>query len=161
MVFGTSEGSAGFPDKINRLCDRLGEGDGYINRGAGPHRKKDDKLDVVAWKPFADRREGKLIAFGQCKTGTNWKDQVSQLRPNGFCSKWFQSPPVLDPVRMFFISEALSSVGWRNESVDAGLIFDRCRIVDYCDDLEDALLQRLEKWTTAAARAAGLTNSPS
>ena len=156
MIFGTSEDSSDFPAKIDILCQMLEEGGGFVERGAGARRMKDDKLDVVAWTPFADRREGKLIAFGQCKTGTNWKSQVTQLQPNNFCSKWFRDQPTLIPVRMFFISEALSSVDWRNESVDAGLLFDRCRIVDFCSGLDSDLLLSLRHWTTAAAIATGL-----
>ncbi|MDE2842677.1 MAG: hypothetical protein OXN21_04760 [Chloroflexota bacterium] len=156
MIFGTSEDSPDFPAKINLLCHRLEEGGGFVERGANARRMKDDKLDVVAWTPFADRREAKLIAFGQCKTGTNWISQVTQLQPDKFCSKWFQSQPAVNPVRMFFISEALSSVDWRNQSVDAGLLFDRCRIIDYCVGLDGAILQSLGNWTTAAAKATGL-----
>lgn len=156
MIFGTSEDSSDFPTKINDLCQRLGEGDGFANRSANARRMKDDKLDVVAWTPFADRREAKLIAFGQCKTGTSWKNQVTQLQPDNFCSKWFQSQPLVNPVRMFFISEALSSVDWRNQSVDAGLLFDRCRIVDFCGGLENDLFLSLQEWTAAAAIATGL-----
>ena len=156
MIFGTSEDSSDFPAKIDILCQMLEEGGGFVERGAGARRMKDDKLDVVAWTPFADRREGKLIAFGQCKTGTNWKSQVTQIQPDNFCSKWFRDQPTLIPVRMFFISEALSSVDWRNESVDAGLLFDRCRIVDFCSGLDSDLLLSLRHWTTAAAIATGL-----
>ena len=156
MIFGTSEDSPDFPAKIDILCRKLEEGDGFLARNGNARRMKDDKLDVVAWTPFADRREAKLIAFGQCKTGTNWRSQVTQLQPDKFCSKWFQSQTAVIPVRMFFISEALSSVNWRNESVDAGLLFDRCRIIDFCDGLDGALLQSLESWTTAAAKATGL-----
>ena len=156
IVFGTAEGASDFPDKINSLCDSLGEGGGFVERGGSWRRKKDDKLDIVAWKPFTDHREGKLIAFGQCKTGTNWKDLVSQLQPVAFCSKWFHSQPILTPVRMFFVSEALSSVDWRNESVDAGLIFDRCRIVDFCDEISQDLFGEIAAWTKAAAQATEL-----
>ena len=156
MIFGTSEDSPDFPTKVNILCQRLEEGGGFVQLGANPRRMKDDKLDVVAWIPFADRREAKLIAFGQCKTGTSWKTQVTQLQPDSFCKKWFRSQLAVNPVRMFFISESLSSIDWRNQSVDAGLLFDRCRIVDFCDRLDNDLLLRLGKWTTAAAIATGL-----
>ena len=156
IVFGTAEDASDFPAKINSLCDSLEEGGGFVERGGSSRRKKDDKLDVVAWKPFIDRREGKLIAFGQCKTGTNWKDHVSQLQPAAFCSKWFHSQPILTPVRMFFVSEALSSVDWRNESVDAGLIFDRCRIIDFCHEISEDVLVKITAWTEAAAQSTEL-----
>ena len=158
IVFGTAEDASDFPNKVDSLCKRLGEGEGFTKGGRRSRYKKDDKLDVVAWKAFTDRREGKLIAFGQCKTGTNWKDHVSQLQPDVFCRKWFQLQPVLMPVRMFFISEALSSVDWGDYSVEAGLLFDRCRIVDFCDDINGGLSAKLESWTGAAAEATDLLN---
>ena len=158
FVFGTAEKDSDFPEKVNHLCTSLGEGGGFKDHSGVSRRKLDDKLDVVAWKPFEDRREGKLIAFGQCKTGTNWTSELSQLWPDHFCSNWFISQPVLTPVRMFFISEALPSLGWRYESMRAGLLFDRCRIIDFCNITDDALLDKLGAWTGAAAEATGLPN---
>ena len=156
MVFGTAEEADGFSDKVDELCKRLGEGGGFRNQGGGPLHQKDDKLDVVAWKSFADRRDGKLIVFGQCKTGTNWKDHVTQLQPDKFCSKWFETQPAVNPVRTFFVSEALSGVGWRNSTVDAGLLFDRCRIVDFSDEVSEQVLGMIAAWTDAAAQATEL-----
>lgn len=156
MVFGTADGTTGFSDKVDDLCRRLGEGGGFRNQGGGPLHQKDDKLDVVAWKSFADRRDGKLIVFGQCKTGTNWKDHVTQLQPDKFCSKWFETQPAVNPVRTFFVSEALSGVGWRNSTVDAGLLFDRCRIVDFSDEVSEQVLGMIAAWTDAAAQATEL-----
>ena len=85
IVFGTAAGSANFPGKVNDLCKRIKEGDGYVNRGEDPPSEQDGKLDIVAWKHFKDRLPGKLIAFGQCKTGTNYKDKLTQLQPDSFC----------------------------------------------------------------------------
>ena len=158
MVFGTAEDSSDFPGKIENLCKELGEGAGFSAQEGGARQKKDDKLDIVAWKPFTDQREGKLIAFGQCKTGTNWKSYVSQLQPDKFCSKWFRSQPSLIPLRMFFVSEALSSVDWRNDSVDAGLLFDRCRIVDFAEEIDTTLTVDLQNWTRVAGEATDLPN---
>ena len=156
LVFGTAEGDTDFPGKVNCLCQRLEEGGGYLKTKGRAPRKKDDKLDIVAWKPFSDRREGKLIAFGQCKTGTSWRSDTSQLQPHAFCGKWFNSQPVLTPLRMFFVSEALSIVDWREQAFNAGLLFDRCRLVDYSNRIDDALLRKIEVWTRAAANATGL-----
>ena len=155
IVFGTADGASDFMGKVDDLCRKLREG-GKSRNSDGSRRQKDAKLDVVAWKPFTDQREGKLIAFGQCKTGTNWKGQVTQLQPDAFCSNWFESQPALTPIRMFFISEALSSVGWRNNAVNAGLLFDRCRIVDFSSEVSEQLLDQIAVWTDAAAKATGL-----
>ena len=157
LVFGTASGNANFEEKVNNLCFHLGEGDGFKdNSGLGRRTAKDGKLDVVVWTHFTDGLPGKLIAFGQCKTGTNYKDNLTQLQPDSFCKKWLQSPLILTPVRMFFVAEALSRSRW-NASYDAGLLFDRCRIVDYCDDVSSDVLKKVMVWTEAAAEESELS----
>jgi len=69
--FGTSI-SGGFKDKVNELCRKIGEGAGYCLPAQTSRSTRDGKLDTVCWVPFSDERQGKLIVFGQCKTGTNW-----------------------------------------------------------------------------------------
>jgi len=156
VVFGAVAGAAGFSDKVDHLCRKIKEGNGFMSRSNASSNQKDGKLDVVAWKPFVDKSAGQLIIFGQCKTGTNYKDSLSQLQPDSFCRKWFQSFPAVPPIRAFFVSEALSRSNWYNDISDAGLLFDRCRIVEVCDDISEDVLKRVKCWTSAAAKAAGL-----
>lgn len=156
LVFGTAAGGADFPGKVDELCRRIGEGGGFALRDRVSPDRRDGKLDVIAWKPFSDGMEGKLIAFGQCKTGTGYKRSLTQLQPDSFCGKWMRSIPVLNPVRMFFVSEFLSRRDWVGEGFDGGLVFDRCRIVDFCRGARGAVLDELAAWTEAAASAAGL-----
>ena len=153
LVFGTAAGRTDFPGKINDLCQHMKEGGGFMDHDEVPPAENDGKLDVVAWKHFADGLPGKLIAFGQCKTGTSYKDTLPQLQPDSFCKKWLKSFPVLTPVRMFFVAEAVSRQRWRSTSIDAGLLFDRCRIVDFCDDISRGVLAKVKAWTAAAAKA--------
>ena len=150
VVFGTASGAADFPGKVNDLCTQMKEGGQFYNHSGAQSNEQDGKLDVVAWKHFADRLPGKLIAFGQCKTGTNYKDTLTQLQPDSFCRKWLRSSPALTPVRMFFVAEAKSRIDWYSASSDAGLLFDRCRIVDYCDDISEDVLKKVVVWTKAA-----------
>lgn len=156
IVFGTAAGQTGFRAKVDELCKRLKEGGGFINRGGGPMNVRDGKLDVAVWKHFTDGMQGKLVAFGQCKTGTNYRDELTQLQPDSFCTKWFRSSLILSPVRMFFVSEALSRGHWFNMASDAGLLFDRCRIVDFSEDICIEVLSEVKAWTQAAAQATGL-----
>ena len=158
FVFGTANQQPGFLGKVNDLCGQLGEGGGFVNRNATMTTAQDGKLDVVAWKPFTDGRSSKLILFGQCKTGTSYEDTLTQLQPDGFCRKWLQDPLLLTPVRVFFITEALRWHNWHNTAVDAGLLFDRCRIVDFCDGIDAAVITQVVEWTAAAAQATGLPN---
>lgn len=153
MIFGTSAGTSDFPSKINALCDQIREGVRFENKNQSPPNENDGKLDVVVWTPFPDGMPGKLIAFGQCKTGTEYKDKLTQLQPDSFCRKWFYSSPVLTPLRMFFVAEALPQNHWYNIASDSGLLFDRCRIVECCDNLSPDVLANVEKWTEAAAES--------
>ena len=156
MVFGTAAGKTNFPGKIEELCDRIKEGDGYAPRGANRKNQKDGKLDVVVWKPFSDGLLGKFVAFGQCKTGTTYKNTLTQLRPDSFCKKYMQSPLALPPLRMFFIAEALRHGDWYDAVCDAGLLFDRCRISEFGSQVGEEVLDETELWTARAAKKAKL-----
>lgn len=151
LVFGTSAKDTDFAAKVDALCQRINEGVRFENKNQSPPRERDGKLDVVVWTPFPDGMPGKLIAFGQCKTGTEYKDKLTQLQPDSFCRKWFYSSPVLTPLRMFVVAEALPQNHWYSIASDAGLLFDRCRIVECCDNLSPDVLANVETWTEAAA----------
>ena len=85
-----------------------------------------------------------------------------QLQPDQFCAKWLRERPPVVPLRAFFVSEALSRSGdpsrrrWYEDSIDAGLLFDRCRIVDFCDSVAEEVLEEVRIWTEAAAEGTEL-----
>lgn len=154
IVFGTAAGSANFAARVTELCALLGEGVRYRNSYVLPNDAKDDKLDVVAWLPFWDEKSSALIVFGQCKTGTAWTEQLCQLKPETFIKKWMDTGFTIDPVRAYFISESPSRAKWGGYAVQGGLLFDRCRLVDCCDVMDDALYRRMLTWSKAALKAA-------
>ena len=158
FVFGTAGNASNFADRINSLCQQLGEGGSFVNRNLAVPTEQDGKLDVVAWKPFSDRQAGKLTLFGQCKTGTHYQDTLTQLQPDAFWRKWFRDQLVVTPVRVFFVSEALLRSRWYNVAVDSGLLLDRCRIVDFCGNVGGGIFDKVTTWTAAAANATGLPN---
>lgn len=156
FVFGTAGGVGNFRARVDILCREIGEGRGFMNRTGSSPTERDGKLDIVIWKHFADKRPGKLIAFGQCKTGTNYQDTLAHLQPDAFCDKWLHTSPSLMPVRMFCVAEALPRQNWYNLSRDAGLLLDRCRLVSCCVDVGENVMEEVVRWTTAAARATEL-----
>lgn len=150
FVFGTAvEGK--FKDKIKDLCKRVGEGISFQSFAKHSPIQKDDKLDVVAWKSFSDELHSKLIVFGQCKTGTSWEDQQTiELQPDSFCRKWLQVYPVVTPVKMFFCSQYFPIDSY-NKAINAGIVFDRLRILDYLpNDIDSILASEIENWCTGA-----------
>ncbi len=154
IVFGTAMGG-GFREKVDALCAVLGEGGGFSSIDPAPVQANDDKLDAVAWIPFTDGRVGKVVIFCQCKTGTNWKEQVSQLQPDAFIHRWMSARSfLLTPVRAFCVSESTDPARWSGFSVYAGLLFDRLRVVDFLDQSDDALHARIRRWNVAAGAVA-------
>ena len=150
MLFGHRKGGPIFEERVNMLCARLNEGGGFRNPDIAQPTAKDDKLDVVVWKSFTDGLPSKLIGFGQCKTGTSYLDSISELQPDVFCGNWMREQPILKPIRMFFITESLSSSSRNKRAREAGLLFDRSRIIDYSDEITDNVLHPIETWTRVA-----------
>jgi hypothetical protein len=150
-LFGTASGENNFNKKIISLAKRMGEGGDFKNRDeTSPNINKDDGLDVVVWKSFSDGSCGKLIGFGQCKTGTHWKNYLTILQPDSFCKKWFRDQPTVNPVRLFFISESILRNRWYEHASEGGILFDRCRIMDYLP-IKDTLpfLSQIKAWNNA------------
>ena len=153
LVF--SKGFSTFPEKVDNLSRSIGEGRGFKQNASSS--KFDDDLDIVIWIPFMDDRYGKFIAFGQCKTGTNYKDKFGILRPDSFCDKWIKDFCHEPPIRLFFVADSMSfDISWQENLRDAGLLFDRCRIVGTCENLDNSLFSQIVRWTNAAAGSTNL-----
>jgi len=148
--FGTSM-PGNFPHKVDELCSKIGEGQGFYNRNKSKPTEKDGKLDVVVWKSFEDKNTAKLIGFGQCKTGTHWENTITQLQPASFCQSWFQDMPAVHPVRLFFISDSFPLEQWYSIASSSGIIFDRFRIMDFLSaPSEEPLENEIRTWVRTA-----------
>lgn len=148
-IIGTANKGA-FEDKVNELIDQLGEGKGFKNPNLNRPRKQDGGIDVVAWRDFADERIGKLIAFAQCKTGTNWQNEISQLKPDKFCTDWFYEPPIFTPLPFFFVSDTLNEDLNFSTCQRGYLLFNRFRIMEYTSKSEEQIYSSIRKWTEEA-----------
>jgi hypothetical protein len=114
-------------------------------------RANDDGLDVVGWRPFSDGLPAKLCIFGQCKTGTHWQSHLTRLDPVAFIARWMSDRVLMvEPLRAYFIAESADRADWKAHCLYGGILFDRCRIVDLVEDLEDSLRQSLSTWADAA-----------
>jgi len=150
IVFGTAT-AGNFEGKVKDLIKKIGEGDGFKNPNNNYPTKNDDGIDVVVWKPFRDTRIGKLIGFGQCKTGTSWQDEIKKLNPNHFCENWLYEKPVFPPIPLVFICDTLNFE--RNFITDQRglLVFNRFRIMEYLPDvIPDELISKIRNWLTIA-----------
>jgi hypothetical protein len=136
---------AAFGDALLRVCAEVNEW-GFPSGKKFLHRK-DDGLDLVAWKPFPDRQIGKLVLFGHCASGQDWGDKINELRPDVFCSRWLggDKSPV---VKTFFIPHRVSSEMWDFHAIAAKLFFDRCRIAYWVksEDFSKATKRTNVRW---------------
>ena len=128
VPFGSPRVSLGKPfhQAVEELCDLIGEGEGYSQKPA--LNSKDDRVDLVAWRSFADKRSGKLLIFGQCASGRNWKEKLSELNPDAFCDLWMSCAPMSPKVKAFFVPYRIDHERWDYCVRYGGILFDRCRI---------------------------------
>jgi len=136
----------GFGPALDALCAELGEGGGHRNRPTSSNQK-DAKLDIVVWRDFHGREEGKLIAFGQCATGDNWREKKTELLPNEWCNHWMADPPTVKPIRLFFVPHRVSNHEWSDTCRFAGILFDRIRITQHIQALGRDLSDRCTEWS--------------
>ena len=133
LKLGTSrrdEGIFSFGKAVAELCRLLGEGGGHFSRrGLQP---QDDRVDLVAWRHFKDKRESKLVMFGQCAAGQNWDDKLSDLNPSAFWGLWMREAEISPLLRSFFMPHRVyDDSRWVYAAKYAGILFDRCRVAYY------------------------------
>jgi hypothetical protein len=146
-----------FEAAVNSLCHALKEGRAFRRKDEAPTRAQDDKLDVVVWREFSDQKPGKLIGFGQCKTGTHWGNELPRLNPLTFCHRWLDTTLAVSPVKIFFLTDRLANTPY-HFGYEGGVVFDRCRILDYADSIPPKLLADCAQWTKAVLRKFKLVN---
>ncbi len=118
---------SGFEDAVDELCRKLGEGAGCRSQPKVEHQK-DAKLDLISWRGFPDCREGQIIVFGQCATGRDWTQKVSELIPDAWCKQWMRDCPAVSPAGAYFVPHRMRREDWLWASRRGGIVFDRCRI---------------------------------
>lgn len=122
-----SEIPVGFKDAINFVCKSMKEGEGY--KEGGLLDRKDDAVDIIAWRHFPDQLPGKLIVFGNCATEIDWEGtKKTELTPAAFCSDWMIDTPKCGIVSSLFIPHRIEYKRFLSHLKRAGIIFDRCRV---------------------------------
>lgn len=148
FVIGTGAEINDFEDKMTDAIKKIGEPNVKFRWPTGSlKREKDAKVDVVAYIPFSDDKQGRFVALGQCKTGTNWHSAISQLVPQAFNQDYFEPPLTFTPVVLFMVSEAFFN-NWESLQRNSnGLLFDRCRLMQYLPlPLDAQLLDDIKVW---------------
>ena len=151
-VFGYPNNPKRFDIKVDKLCNKIGEGGGFSNHTNSELTVLDGGLDFVTWKNFNDNRQGKLIIFGQSKTGTEYSVELSSFDPEEFVKLWINTSFAVSPIRMCCIAEALLSIEWHKFSIKFSLLLDRCRLVSLLKKPDGVILDEVRSWTSEALK---------
>lgn len=140
IIFGTGDENQdkSFKSKLHRMLENFVE-KGYIIRDPDEcrHNEKDAGVDLIVFTPFRDSRKGHFIAFGQCKTGTNWPGLLGQLNSRSFSQCYISPPLVFNPIHVYMISESFNDDWESRVSKTGGILFDRTRIMEYVPETID------------------------
>lgn len=138
-----------FDKAIDSLCEIIGEGGKF--RQSQTYDRKDDTLDLIGWKEFIDKKQSKIIVFGQCAGGKHWADKVTELQPKEFCEMWLMHAPLVPPIKSFFMPHNIELEKWELYARKTGLLFDRCRVAYWahnsgqpCDKHIEWIQQKLQ-----------------
>ena len=148
-----------FEEKINQLTGKLGEGGGFREDSRDSRTSpKDDGVDIVVHRRFADKRAGQLIGFGQCKTGHSYsRSALNDVNIGGFMKTWLRESVAVDPVRMFFLSDRIAgNENMRRKCNNAGILFDRCRVMEYAENVDSGLKTEIKNWILNRLGEAGV-----
>lgn len=158
FVFGTGV-SGGFQAKIEDLINRLHLNALYKSPFGSTGRQKDGNLDVVAWIPFDDKKDSQLIFFGQCKTGDNWEEKLTELQPDDFFSNYMSNKPFNGACKAFFVAESFGDFKWEERTTAGGIFFDRMRIMQYLPkEIDEQLMNNIALWVSGAMKSVPLHN---
>lgn len=152
FLFGTSITGTSFKSKVEDLILRTGVGVRFESHENAVSTQKDDGIDVVAYIDFYDKEESKLVAFGQCKTGVNWRDSIGKLDPETFSKNWFWQSPYFTPIKVVMLADVLTKQrNFRKDQVAANaLFFTRFRLLEYLTEpIDPELFLKIKNWVDA------------
>jgi hypothetical protein len=118
----------GFPssksleEEVNEIVELINEPAGYRKPATSD---KDRGVDVIAWKPFHDKRKSKIIVLLQAAAGWNWR-RKKQIPVNAWRDfiHWHDNYVI----SAIGIAEAIQSRKWQNVIDEYPLVIDRIRI---------------------------------
>lgn len=112
-----------------------------------PNYRKDRNLDIIAWQPHNDNRSSQLVLLAQCASGNDWPKKLKELNLDAW-TKYIHFSSC--PIKAFAFPAVVSDrIRFHENSVDAGILFDRCRIYRYTEDghfEDDSLRSELISW---------------
>jgi hypothetical protein len=122
--FPSEDRPAEFPKAIEWLSNRMGIKPGQAYR---PPRRKDGGVDVVAWRPFKDRRNGFPVYLVQVTCERNYSHKVLDIDLR-LWSGWLNLD--VDPVSVLAVPTSISHGEEWNEISSRVVVIERLRLCE-------------------------------
>jgi hypothetical protein len=127
-----------FHAAISWLADKMGIASGV---GYRPPMRKDGGVDVVAWRPFADRRSGFPIVLAQCTLQADLVSKATDVDTRVWAS-WLVLD--VDPVTALAVPQTIPpGVLWDQLALRC-MVFDRIRIAGLLP--QETTVEGLASW---------------
>lgn len=113
----------GFGKALEVLRNSIGSG--QIQKNPRTRWQKDAGLDIVAWRDFPDNRSTKIILFGQCAAGDDFRHKMHEIT---LFEGFFTMPH--SHIKSLFIPHEIDDTLWEDMTSYPylGILFDRSRI---------------------------------
>lgn len=127
--------------RVREAATKLGER--FVEEPA--IRYLDRGLDIIGWKKFSEGRSSQCIILAQCAAGKHWENKTRDL-PIGAWQQYIHW--ACDPVVAFFVPCIIPDHQWHDISREAGILFDRVRIMNLlANGISDLQLEQdLRDW---------------
>ena len=77
--------------------------------------------------------------------------RYEKLRPSHFCGMWFNTPPILEPIPMVFLTDTMNEDYDDYTSQKGYLVFNRFRVLEYAKgNLAPDLNNQIRTWVNSA-----------
>jgi hypothetical protein len=133
----------GRPQEFSLAVAWLGRRMGIeVGTGYKPPRRKDGGVDVVAWRPFGDKKPGFPILLVQCTLQAAIEVKARDIEVRTW-STWLQME--VDPVGALAVPGTVRAGELWDSISTRVMLFDRCRLAALCGDRGE--IQGCSEWT--------------
>lgn len=116
--------------------------------GVALPQSKDGGVDIVAWKPFNDRKAAYVVILAQCTVRTNWIPKAKDIIDMVWLAWLDTGRPVVIALAIPFIIPPQFD-RWDSLRRTVGVVFDRLRICQYLAAFSSANHATMVAWANA------------
>jgi len=115
-------------------------------KASPPSFRQDRKADIIAWKPFGDKRSSQIIILFQCAAGNDWKAKINEVCLPAWATYANWGSYLM---KGFCLPKLISREEFEEYSLDGGLLLDRARICRNTIIFDNELKQEIKNWCSS------------